>query len=49
MPTLLGFALDELGDDGFRLLGMLLAAILPHHNIERIHRLSQIDPVVSPL
>lgn len=49
MPTLLGFALNKLWDDGFRLLGMLLAAILPHHNIERIHRLSQIDPVVSPL
>lgn len=48
MPTLLGFALNELGDDGFWLLGMLLSAILPHHNIKRIHRLSQIDPVVSP-
>lgn len=48
MPTLLGFALDELGDDGFWLLGMLLSAILPDHNIKRIHRLSQIDPVVSP-
>lgn len=49
MPALLSLTLNKLWDDGFRLLGMLLAAILPHHNIERIHRLSQIDPVVSPL
>lgn len=48
MPALLGFTLNELGDDGLRLLGMLLSAILPHHNIKRIHRLSQIDPIVSP-
>lgn len=49
MPALLSFTLDKLGNNGFRLLGMLLAAILPDHDIKRIHRLSQIDPVVSPL
>ena len=40
MPAFLSFTLNELRDDGFRLLSMLLAAILPDHDIERIDRLS---------
>lgn len=48
MSALLSLTLNELWNNGLRLLGMLLSAILPDHNIKRIHRLSQIDPVVSP-